>query len=69
MAFMDIAGLYLLSTPTTPTPGCRTTATGLAPEPLGLLLTAADVDPRVCDLSRLLPDTPSPVRSATPCIL
>ena len=55
--------------PTTPTPGCRTTATGLVPQPLWLLLTAADVDPRVCGLSRLLPDIVSPVRAATPCIL
>ncbi|MGC0211886.1 STAS domain-containing protein [Streptomyces levis] len=56
--FMDIAGLHLLFSPTISSPHRRTTVTGLGRQPLWLLLTAADVNPGVFDLSRLLPDIP-----------
>ncbi|GHB74797.1 hypothetical protein GCM10010377_76550 [Streptomyces viridiviolaceus] len=58
-AFMDVAGLHLLFTPTLPG-GCpkrRMTVTGLRHQPLRLLLLAADVHPATFDLARLLPDT------------
>ncbi|MEU3891875.1 STAS domain-containing protein [Streptomyces sp. NPDC029041] len=58
--FMDIAGLHLLFHPTANTADCRTTVTGLGRQPLWLLLTAADVNPGVFDLCRLLPDTSRP---------
>ncbi|GAA3503243.1 hypothetical protein GCM10019016_103530 [Streptomyces prasinosporus] len=58
--FMDVAGLHLLFHPATSGPHCRTTVTGLGPQPLWLLLTAAEVDPGVFDLSCLLPDIPTP---------
>ncbi|GGY51840.1 STAS domain-containing protein [Streptomyces djakartensis] len=53
--FMDVAGLHLFFDPTTSGPGRRATVTGLRAQPLWLLLTAADVNPTVFDLSRLLP--------------
>ncbi|CAL9661062.1 STAS domain-containing protein [Streptomyces sp. XY006] len=55
--FMDIAGLHLLFGPGSG-PRHRTTVTGLRDQPLWLLLTAADVNPAVFDLARLLPDVP-----------
>ncbi|WP_308295428.1 hypothetical protein [Streptomyces sp. PSAA01] len=58
--FMDVAGLHLLFTPTiSGGPARRATVTGLRAQLLWLLLTAADVNPTVFDLSRLLPDVPS----------
>ncbi|MGW2035820.1 STAS domain-containing protein [Streptomyces sp. NPDC001761] len=57
-SFMDIAGLHLLFTPTTSGPERRATVTGLRAQPLSLLLMAADLNPLVFDLSRLLPDIP-----------
>ncbi|MFF0885408.1 STAS domain-containing protein [Streptomyces sp. NPDC003456] len=59
-AFMDVAGLHLLFRATANSPDCRTTVTGLRPQPLWLLLRAADADPATFDLSRLLPDVPPP---------
>ncbi|MEU1853414.1 hypothetical protein ABZ499_30160 [Streptomyces sp. NPDC019990] len=56
--FMDVAGLHLLFTPTANGREHRATVTGLRAQPLWLLLTAAEVDPTVFDLSRLLPDVP-----------
>ncbi|MDT0390907.1 STAS domain-containing protein [Streptomyces dubilierae] len=56
-AFMDIAGLHLLFGPGSG-PRRRTTVTGLRDQPLWLLLTAADANPDVFDLARLLPDIP-----------
>ncbi|MFE6522756.1 STAS domain-containing protein [Streptomyces sp. NPDC057794] len=56
--FMDVAGLHLLFTPPTTGTQRRTTVTGLGAQPLWLLLTAADADPAVFDLARLLPDIP-----------
>ncbi|MFD7458844.1 MULTISPECIES: STAS domain-containing protein [unclassified Streptomyces] len=57
--FMDVAGLHLLFTPTRlDGPDRRTTVTGLRPQPLRLLLMAADMNPATFDLTRLLPDTP-----------
>lgn len=65
--FMDVAGLHLFFDPTTSGSIRKATVTGLRSQPLWLLLTAADVNPTVFDLSRLLPDAP-PVgfRPATP---
>ncbi|MER6847041.1 STAS domain-containing protein [Streptomyces flaveolus] len=59
-AFMDVAGLHLLFTPTPPGSGPhrRTTVTGLRPQPHRLLLLAADLNPATFNLLRLLPDTP-----------
>ncbi|MEV3973487.1 hypothetical protein AB0K68_36040 [Streptomyces sp. NPDC050698] len=56
--FMDVAGLYLLFD--TSRPDRRTTVTGLGAQPLWLLFTAADAEPTVFDLSRLLPDIAPP---------
>ncbi|MFE9499086.1 STAS domain-containing protein [Streptomyces collinus] len=57
--FMDIAGLHLLFTPAQPDGrGRRTMVTGLRPQPLRLLLLAADTNPATFDLARLLSDTP-----------
>ena len=57
--FMDLAGLHLLFAPTPPHgPDRRTTVTGLRPQPLRLLLLAADTNAATFDLARLLPDTP-----------
>lgn len=57
--FMDVAGLHLFFTPTTSGgPKRRATVTGLRTQPLSLLLMAADVNPTLFDLSRLLPDVP-----------
>ncbi|MET8585546.1 STAS domain-containing protein [Streptomyces collinus] len=56
-AFMDVAGLHLLLAPTPP--HRRTTVTGLRPQPLRLLLLAADTNPAVFDLARLLATTPA----------
>ncbi|MGX1127947.1 hypothetical protein RKD49_000137 [Streptomyces glaucescens] len=57
--FMDIAGLHLLFTPSPlDGPDRRTAVTGLRPQPLRLLLLAADMHPALFDLARLLPDTP-----------
>ncbi|MET8586397.1 STAS domain-containing protein [Streptomyces collinus] len=59
-AFMDVAGLHLLLAPTPPhRPKRRTTVTGLRPQPLRLLLLAAETNPAVFDLARLLANTPS----------
>ncbi|MFD5536769.1 lipid asymmetry maintenance protein MlaB [Streptomyces sp. NPDC127079] len=61
--FMDVAGLHLLFTPTTSSgPERRATVTGLGKQPLSLLLMAADVNPTLFDLSRLLPDVPPTAR-------
>ncbi|GGW56584.1 hypothetical protein GCM10010503_37210 [Streptomyces lucensis JCM 4490] len=60
--FMDVAGLHLLFAPAPPNrSNRRTTVTGLRPQPLRLLLLAADTNPATFDLTRLLPDAP-PVR-------
>ncbi|MER7721448.1 STAS domain-containing protein [Streptomyces flaveolus] len=61
-AFMDVAGLHLLFTPTPPGSDTnrRTTVTGLRPQPLRLLRLAADLHPNTFDLVRLLPDTTRP---------
>ncbi|GAA2557839.1 hypothetical protein GCM10010423_69400 [Streptomyces levis] len=56
--FMDVAGLHLLFTPPTTGPQRRTTVTGLHAQPLWLLLTAAETNPAVFDLARLLPGVP-----------
>ncbi|MFJ6530562.1 hypothetical protein ACIQMZ_35570 [Streptomyces longwoodensis] len=56
--FMDVAGLHLLFAPSGSQR--KTTVTGLHLQPLRLLLLAADLDPAVFDVSRLLPDTPPP---------
>ncbi|MER5714033.1 hypothetical protein [Streptomyces sp. NPDC002132] len=57
--FMDVAGLHLFFDPTTAGgPQRRATVTGLRAQPLRLLLTAAEVNPTVFDLSRLAPDAP-----------
>ncbi|MEU7061784.1 hypothetical protein [Streptomyces sp. NPDC046197] len=57
--FMDVTGLHLLFTPATSSgPERRATVTGLRAQPLALLLVAADVNPTVFDLCRLLPDVP-----------
>ncbi|MEV7126787.1 STAS domain-containing protein [Streptomyces sp. NPDC093260] len=66
-SFMDVAGLRLLFTPTTSGPERRATVTGLRAQPLSLLLMAADLDPTVFDLCRLLPDVPpAGLRTAAP---
>lgn len=66
--FMDVAGLHLLFTPTAGSgPEPRATVTGLRTQPLSLLLMAADVNPTLFDLSRLLPDIPpADLRPALP---
>ncbi|CAL9279820.1 STAS domain-containing protein [Streptomyces olindensis] len=65
--FMDVAGLHLLFAPHGSGPERRTTVAGLRAQPLWLLLTAADADPAVFDLSRLLPDIAPPgFRPAAP---
>ncbi|MEU2338385.1 hypothetical protein ABZ770_23670 [Streptomyces sp. NPDC006654] len=57
--FMDVAGLHLFFTPATSSgPTRRATVTGLGTQPLSLLLMAADLNPTLFDLSRLLPDVP-----------
>lgn len=70
--FMDLAGLHLLFTPTPVVPhgrGRRTSVTGLRSQPLRLLLLAADTNPAVFDVARLLPDVPpvEPGQPAEPC--
>lgn len=57
--FMDVAGLHLLFEQQAPEyPPRRTTVTNLAPQPLRLLLLAAEVKPDL-ELTRLFPDTPT----------
>ncbi|MFG3157037.1 STAS domain-containing protein [Streptomyces sp. NPDC048219] len=65
-AFMDVAGLHLLFTPTPPGngPHLRTTVTGLRPQPLRLLRLAVDLNPDVFEVTRLLPGTPARRRSS-----
>ncbi|MET8585594.1 STAS domain-containing protein [Streptomyces collinus] len=59
-AFVDVAGLHLLFAPAPPHgPNCRVTVTGLRPQPLRLLLLAAETNPAVFDLARQLATTPS----------
>ncbi|MET8575944.1 STAS domain-containing protein [Streptomyces sp. NPDC005012] len=67
--FMDIAGLHLLFDSTPHHPGLRTTVVNLHPQPLRLLLLAAETDPVSFDLTRLMPDTPSGITPWTghPC--
>jgi anti-anti-sigma factor len=56
--FMDVAGLHLLfEEPAPQGPSRKTTVTNLAPQPLRLLLLAAEVNPAL-ELAHLLPDTP-----------
>ncbi|MFG2793380.1 STAS domain-containing protein [Streptomyces sp. NPDC048419] len=56
--FMDVAGLHLLfEQPSPEGPPRKTTVTNLAPQPLRLLVVAAEVIPAL-ELARLLPDTP-----------
>ncbi|MEU6687970.1 STAS domain-containing protein [Streptomyces sp. NPDC046832] len=57
-AFMDVAGLHLLFNPAISDPALRVTATGLGRQPMRLLRIAAETNPVVFDLSRLLPDSP-----------
>ncbi|OQR63398.1 hypothetical protein B6E66_13695 [Streptomyces maremycinicus] len=55
--FMDVAGLHLLfEQPPQPGRALKTTVANLAPQPLRLLLLAAEVNPAL-ELTRLLPDT------------
>ncbi|MEU5274814.1 hypothetical protein AB0G87_00190 [Streptomyces asoensis] len=54
--FMDVAGLHLLFEPSRGAPARKTTVTNLAPQPLRLLVLAAEVNPNL-ELARLLPDT------------
>jgi ABC-type transporter Mla MlaB component len=55
--FMDVAGLHLLfEQPSPQGPPRKTTVTNLAPQPLRLLLLAAEVNPTL-ELAHLLPDT------------
>ncbi|MEU5279385.1 STAS domain-containing protein [Streptomyces asoensis] len=54
--FMDVAGLHLLFEQPHRAPARKTTVTNLAPQPLRLLLLAAEVNPGF-ELARLLPDT------------
>ncbi|MFI8205283.1 STAS domain-containing protein [Streptomyces sp. NPDC085937] len=57
--FMDVAGLHLLFEEKTPEyPLRKTTVTNLAPQPLRLLVLAAEVRPDL-EFSRLFPDTPT----------
>ncbi|MEU1084689.1 STAS domain-containing protein [Streptomyces sp. NPDC005908] len=57
--FMDVAGLHLLFEESSPTgPPRKTTVTNLAPQPLRLLVLAAEIKPGL-DFTRLLPDTPT----------
>ncbi|AYN42544.1 STAS domain-containing protein [Streptomyces dangxiongensis] len=57
--FMDVAGLHLLfEQPSQEGPPRKTTVTNLAPQPLRLLVLAAEVNPAL-ELARLLPDTPA----------
>lgn len=56
--FMDVAGLHLLfEHPSPQGPPRKTTVTNLAPQPLRLLLLAAEVNPAL-EFAQLLPDTP-----------
>ncbi|CAL9336477.1 hypothetical protein SUDANB6_00178 [Streptomyces sp. enrichment culture] len=56
--FMDVAGLHLLfEEPSQEGPPRKTTVTNLAPQPLRLLILAAEVNPTL-ELARLFPDTP-----------
>lgn len=66
--FMDVAGLHLLFTPTAgDAPERRATVIGLRTQPLSLLRVAADMNPTIFDLTRLLPDVPpADLRPATP---
>ncbi|MFC9282823.1 hypothetical protein [Streptomyces collinus] len=60
-AFIDVAGLHLLFAPAPHhSPHRRTTVTGLRPQPLRLLLLAADMNPAVFDLGRLLAEGTPP---------
>ncbi|MFG3029185.1 STAS domain-containing protein [Streptomyces sp. NPDC048253] len=55
--FMDVAGLHLLfEQPSPQGPPRKTTVTNLAPQPLRLLVLAAEMNPTL-ELARLLPDT------------
>ncbi|MEV5333781.1 hypothetical protein [Streptomyces werraensis] len=55
--FMDVAGLHLLFEERSPDGPVRsTTVTNLAPQPLRLLVLAAEVEPGL-ELTRLFPDT------------
>ncbi|MFG2682376.1 STAS domain-containing protein [Streptomyces sp. NPDC048392] len=55
--FMDVAGLHLLfEQPSQESPPRKTTVSNLAPQPLRLLLLAAETNPAL-ELARLLPDT------------
>ncbi|MEY7981489.1 hypothetical protein AB8O53_34935 [Streptomyces pilosus] len=57
--FMDVAGLHLLFNPALHDPALRVTVTGLGRQPLWLVRTAAETNPDVFNLSRLLPCAPS----------
>ncbi|MEU0897134.1 STAS domain-containing protein [Streptomyces massasporeus] len=58
--FMDVAGLHLLfEQPSQEGPPRKTTVTNLAPQPLRLLVLAAEMDPAL-ELAHLLPDTLPP---------
>ncbi|MFH9013043.1 STAS domain-containing protein [Streptomyces sp. NPDC017943] len=57
-AFMDVAGLHLLFNPAIGDPALRVTVTGLGRQPMWLLRLAAETNPVVFDLSRLLPGSP-----------
>ncbi|MGW0413265.1 STAS domain-containing protein [Streptomyces collinus] len=60
--FMDVAGLHLLFAPAPPDrPDRRVTVTGLRPQPLRLLRLAAETNPAVFRLDRLICDTPAPL--------
>lgn len=56
-AFMDATGLRLLYDHSADASPRRRTVTGLRPQPLRLLLMAADLDPAAYDFARVLPDT------------
>ncbi|MBT3150136.1 STAS domain-containing protein [Streptomyces sp. CHD11] len=56
--FMDVAGLHLLfEQPSGESPPRKTTVTNLAPQPLRLLVLAAELNPAL-ELAHLLPDVP-----------
>ncbi|MFJ4536666.1 STAS domain-containing protein [Streptomyces tibetensis] len=58
--FMDVAGLHLLfEQPSPEGPPRKTTVTNLAPQPLRLLVLAAEANPAL-ELAQLLPDTLPP---------